>query len=445
MTATPAPGRRAARTMQVGLDLLALMLAALVVWRGEGAAPLGIAFALVHVVGRLALGPVVTVGGHAQATENHRAAGTDRPPRTPRPWAQLAWVGVLTALAIAAGVLSVEGIWLAFPVFLLQLHVLPAAAGIVAVALTTVVTVTIGVLRHGSGVGGVLGPVLGAAVCVGVVLGVRAVLAEAEQRRELLEDLVAARQVLAERERAAAVTAERQRLAREIHDSLAQGLASIELVLRAADGALAAGDTNRATDLVDTARTAARDNLAEARAFVRDLPSPLVDTGLHDAVTRLGEQTSRGSGVRVDVTVTGDERPLPGVVEQALWRVAQQALANAVEHAEATRAHVTLTYLGDSVALDVVDDGSGFDPTRVLRAADPPRAFDAGELGRVPDADTKADSVDHNHDHDHDHEDADGRGTGLAGMADRLRAVGGSLTVESAPGSGTAIGAAVPL
>ncbi|MGC5616178.1 sensor histidine kinase [Georgenia sp. Z1491] len=427
------PGRRAARAMQLGLDALALVLAALVVWRGEQAAPYGLAFGVVHVVGRLALGPVV-----------HERAGA----RPVRPRAAVAWVAVLTGLALTAGFAGTEGIWLAFPVFLLQLHVLPTLAGVVAVAVTTAVTVVAGAGRDGLGVGAVLGPVLGAAVCVGVVLGVRTVLAEADQRRELLEDLVAARQVLAERERASVVAAERQRLAREIHDSLAQGLASVELVLRAADGALAAGETAKARDLVDTARTAARDNLAEARAFVRDLPSPLVGTGLHDAVARLAEQTTRAGGVRVDVTVTGDERALPGAVEQALWRVAQQALANAVEHAGASSAHVTLSYLGEAVALDVVDDGTGFDPARVRGGVrDGLRdGRHGGALGEAtsdvdPEADPDPAAV----------PDAGpaaaprGRGTGLDGMHERLRAVGGTLTVESAPSSGTAVGAVVPL
>ncbi|WP_248259065.1 sensor histidine kinase [Georgenia sp. EYE_87] len=388
MTALPS-ARGAARAMQAGVDALVVVLCVLVAAGGGVPAALGAAFAFVYAVGRFALGGVV----------RSEARPAVRP-------AVLGWAGLLTALAVAAALAAPAGLWLAFPVFLVQLHVLPAVAGVVAVAATTAVTVAVGTSRTGASAGAVLGPVIGAAVCVGVVLGVRAVIAEAEERRLLLQDLVEARSVLAERERADAVVAERERLAREIHDTLAQGLTSIELVLRAADVALAGGDLARARDLVATARTAAAENLAEARAFVRGLPSPLVRAGLADALTTLAARTTERTGLAVDVRTSGDVHPLPEQVEQALWRVAQQALANTAEHAGARRATVTLSYLGDAVALDVVDDGRGFDPA----------------AGR-----------------------AAGRGRGLAGMSARVEELGGTLHVESTTGAGTAVAAEVPV
>lgn len=375
--------------MQAGVDALVVVLCLLVAVGGGAATALGAAFALVYAAGRLALGGVVR--------------GDVRPDGRPT---VLVWAGLLTALAVAAALAAPAGLWLAFPVFLVQLHVLPAAAGVLAVAATTAVTVAVGASRAGPSAGAVLGPVIGAGVCVGVVLGVRTVIAEAEQRRLLLQDLVEARSVLAERERADAVVAERERLAREIHDTLAQGLTSIELVLRAADVALAAADVPRARDLVATARSASAENLAEARAFVRGLPSPLVRAGLGDALAGLAARTAERTGLAVDVRTSGDARPLPEQVEQALWRVAQQALANTAEHAAARRATVTLSYLGDAVALDVVDDGHGFDPA----------------AGRGPD-----------------------RGRGLAGMSSRVAELGGTLHVESVAGEGTAVAAEVPL
>jgi len=384
--------------MQAGVDLLVVVLCTLVAFGGGAATAVGLGFALVHAAGRTALGGVV----RSDARPDRRVAA-------------LVWAGLLTALAVAAAVVSPAGVWLAFPVFLVQLHVLPAVPGVLAVAATTAVTVATGAWRAGPSAGAVLGPVIGAGVCVGVVLGVRAVIAEAEERRTLLQDLVEARDVLAERERADAVVAERERLAREIHDTLAQGFTSIELMLRAADVALEAGDVSRARELVATARATSAENLAEARAFVRDLPSPSVRAGLADALARLATQTAGRTGLSVEVRTSGEARPLPLRVEQALWRVAQQALANTAEHAGARRATVTLSYLGDAVVLDVVDDGHGFDPSV------------AAVRGRTEGGSPS------------------GRGKGLRGMSARVAELGGTLHVESVPGAGTAVAAEVPL
>ncbi|MEU6151597.1 sensor histidine kinase [Actinosynnema sp. NPDC047251] len=179
----------------------------------------------------------------------------------------------------------------------------------------------------------------------------------------------------------AGVLAERQRLGREIHDTLAQGLSSITLLLEL-------GDTRRAADV-------AKENLAEARRFVRDL-SPLQGRSLEDALRGLCDR----------VEVHGEPYPLTVPTEVALLRVAQGALANVREHAEAHTVVVTLSYLGDAVTLDVCDDGRGFDP----------RAVTPGE----------------------------GRGFGLASIRSRVAELGGTLSVESAPGEGTALGVTVP-
>ncbi|MGO1174130.1 MAG: sensor histidine kinase, partial [Actinomycetaceae bacterium] len=118
--------------------------------------------------------------------------------------------------------------------------------------------------------------------------------------------------------------------------------------------------------------------------------------------------------LEVTVDVTGEARALPSNVEQTLWRVAQQALANAVEHVAASRVALTLGYLGDTVTLDVVDDGVGLAPGVRERQRE-------------------------------DVAPGSGRGNGLPGMTDRVRAVGGTLSLESTPGSGTAVAVAVPL
>jgi signal transduction histidine kinase len=195
--------------------------------------------------------------------------------------------------------------------------------------------------------------------------------------------------------REAGVLDERQRLAREIHDTLAQGLAGIITQLQAAER------TGGRTHL-DAAARLARESLSEARRSVRALrPEPLEDTRLADAVRELADTWSRDSGVATAVSTEGTPRLVTADQEVALFRVAQEALANVAKHANASRVGLTLSYLDDQVVLDVRDDGSGL-------AADQEGGF------------------------------------GLTVMRQRMTGVGGRLAIESEPGAGTAISASVP-
>ncbi|WP_079144750.1 sensor histidine kinase [Streptomyces agglomeratus] len=323
----------------------------------------------------------------------------DRSPRTAAGWLGalgLAWLILLS--------LSPDGLWAAFPLYFLQLHLLPTRWGLGAVAATAAAAIG-GFVLHGQTVtpGTFIGPLLGAAVAVATVLGYQALYRESERRRELIDELLATREDLAAAERTAGTLAERERLAREIHDTLAQGLSSIQLLLRAAERTLPVGDPAAAH--VRQAREAARDNLAEARRFVRALPPPdLEHASLPAALERLCASTP-GPAVRFGVSGTPVRLPTP--YEVALLRVAQSALANTVRHAGAARAEITLSFMETSVALDVVDDGAGFDPL----APPPPR----------------------------------GGGFGLPAMRSRARSLGGTLSVESAPGRGTAVAITLPL
>ncbi|MFI7100995.1 sensor histidine kinase [Streptomyces sp. NPDC050161] len=323
------------------------------------------------------------------------------------------WLGAVAVVWMVLLALTQDGIWLAFPFFFVQLHLLPPRWALPAVAGTTAVAIA-GFARHTHtlNVGTVIGPVLGAAVAVAVVLGYQALYRESEQRRRLIEELTAARSDLAAAEHAAGVLAERERLAREIHDTLAQGLSSIQLLLRAAERALPQrADT--ALGHVRHARTTAVDNLAEARRFVRELSPPDLEAGsLPAALERLCATTARASGLAVHCQVSGVPTELPTPHEVALLRIAQSALANTVRHAGARRAELTLSYMETEVALDVVDDGAGFAP------------------GDVPPAGSAA---------------ATGAGFGLAAMRARARALHGTLAVESAPGEGTAVAVTLPV
>jgi signal transduction histidine kinase len=191
-------------------------------------------------------------------------------------------------------------------------------------------------------------------------------------------------------------------MAREIHDTLAQGLTGIITQLQAAEQAdrQHAGwrrHVRAATDL-------ARESLTEARRSVDALrPASLENAGLGDALATVGERWSSLHGIPVQVTTTGTAQPLAKQAEFVLLRTAQEALANVAKHARASRVGLTLSYLPGEVALDVRDDGRGFDP-----AATPDGGF------------------------------------GLVAMRQRVQDQAGLLLIESEPGAGTAISARLP-
>ncbi|MBD0839453.1 sensor histidine kinase [Streptomyces sp. TRM68416] len=320
------------------------------------------------------------------------------------------WLAAVGAVWLALLALTADGVWLAFPLYFLQLHLLPRRAALPAVAATALAAITAYAAHQGSfGPAMAIGPALGAAVAIAVVWGYQALYRESEHRRRLIEELTTTRADLAHAQHTAGVLAERERLAREIHDTLAQGLSSIQLLLRAAERALP-DRPDVAARHVEQARQAAADDLAEARRFVAALTPPALDgTTLPDALARLCATTSTRHRLTARFHLSGDPAPLPTAHEVALLRIAQSALANTVRHAHATTAEITLRYDGDHAVLDIVDDGTGFDPDR------PPPP------------------------------DPENGGFGLAAMRARLQALGGTLTVASAPGRGTVLAARLPL
>ncbi|GAB3350312.1 sensor histidine kinase [Modestobacter lapidis] len=339
--------------------------------------------------------------------------GTALPPVRRSSAAAAGWLTVLGAGWLVLLYWTPDGIWLAFPLFFLQLHLLPTRWGLTAVVTTTVAAIA-GFAWHQDGLTApmVVGPVLGAAVAVATVLGYQTLYRESEARRALIGELTAARADLAAAEHAGGVLAERERVAREIHDTLAQGLSSIQLLLRAAERALP-GRPDSALAHVQQAGQAAADNLAEARRFVRNWTPPGLEVAgsLPAALEALCASTAEASGLAVHATISGTPIQLPTTQETALLRIAQAACANAVQHGRPSRIALTLSYMGSDVALDVVDDGAGFDPGLVA----PP--------GQGP----------------------DGTGYGLAAMRTRAHALQGTLVVESAPGRGTAVAATLPV
>jgi signal transduction histidine kinase len=297
--------------------------------------------------------------------------------------------------------------WCAVPVAFAVLRVLPFGWAVATVVAMTVV-VTGAWLRITDGVdpAQVAGPI---AVALVTVLAYRALDLESRARQDLLDRLVEAQADLGEEQQRTGALAERTRLSREIHDSVGQGLSSINLLLQAAEQVW---DTHPAAarEHVRTAASTARYGLDEVRLVVRDLaPDDLAVDGtasaLPAALRRAAEQAA--PGMHVEVRLDGAPVPVPAEVAAALVRTARGALANVVEHAAARRVATTLTYQVDEVVLDVRDDGRGFDPGQVL-----PRGS---------------------------------RGRGLAGIRERATALGGHADIESTPGEGTTVSVRFPL
>lgn len=351
----------------------------------------------------------------------------ERPIDAPRGawWPDTTWI---LALLVPWGVLlwlTPGALWIAFPLMFLQMHVLGPHRGPLAVGLTTALAVIQGLTsRAGSDdgwIGYVLGPILGAAVAIGVVLGLEALVRESQARQRTVDELTQVRLHLAQADREHAVATERERFARDIHDTLAQSLSAIELLLRTADTAIGADDTH-ARALIAQARAATHTSLADARQLVEDLtPADLNRTTLLGALERVAARavetshdtappdTDHPEPLTVTVHTAGDPRPLPINVETALLRIAQSALANVTQHASATLARITLTIEPESVSLDIVDNGTGFDPSTL-----PPRGS-----GRA--------------------------GFGIPAIRARADELGGHLTIESTAGHGTALAVVLPV
>ncbi|MEW6156941.1 MAG: two-component regulator propeller domain-containing protein [Verrucomicrobiota bacterium] len=158
------------------------------------------------------------------------------------------------------------------------------------------------------------------------------------------------------------VLAERNRIARDLHDTLAQGFAGIAFQLEAVATKLTEAPA-QAQEHLTIALNMVRHSLAEARRTVMNLRSAALENGdLATALNESGRQILAGRPVQLDVKTQGEPRPIPAKTEENLLRIGQEAITNALKHAEATRIDVLLEYRPESVCLIVRDDGKGFDP-----------------------------------------------------------------------------------
>src|SRR2546422_542404 len=209
---------------------------------------------------------------------------------------------------------------------------------------------------------------------------------------------------LSAQSRQSAVMAERNRMARDIHDTLAQGFTGVIVQLEAAGEAMSQSRTARVSDHLNQAGELARESLREARRSVQALrPQALEGKQLSEALKDLIEKMTRGTTVHSKFALQGKRRKLPPEWETNLLRIGQEVLTNVIRHAQASEFKVLLVFDSGEIRLELRDNGCGFNPQRK-------------------------------------HE-----GFGLQGMRERAEGMGGRLTIQSAAGKGTGISIVLPL
>lgn len=247
---------------------------------------------------------------------------------------------------------------------------------------------------------------LGTSLMLG--LWIAKVINQSQDRADLVAELEAARDQLAAAHHATGVVAERERMAREIHDTLAQGFTSIVMLAETASTQLTRGRPGLARGQLALIEDTARDNLAEARALVAAFsPAALGEGTLADAIRRLASRFTAQTGVLIDVRLEPDEDAVAALhagQQVVLLRAAQEALTNVRKHARASRVRIVLSARAhEEAAIEVRDDGAGFEALVPLHA-----------------------------------------GFGLAGMRGRVEEAGGTVTVDSELGRGTLVSVRVP-
>ena len=211
-------------------------------------------------------------------------------------------------------------------------------------------------------------------------------------------------QDLIEQQREAAILKERTRMARDIHDTLAQGFTGVIVQMEAAEEALLEEDSEHAIGHVHRARELARESLREARRSVHALrPQALEKAPFADALEAIIKNTAAGTALRTEFRITGKPRELAPLVEENLLHIGQEALTNSLKHAHATKFQAQLSFNPDAVYLELQDNGDGFN------------------VGN-----------------------SNGGGFGLIGMKERAEQIGATVDVSSKPGAGTSIVAVSP-
>ena len=307
------------------------------------------------------------------------------------------WIVALTASSVAVAAVPA--------IYPLVFASLPLPAALVVTTVVNVVPLGLALLFYGTRWPDL--PLAVAFTLVGLiaapVIGITIMTSTNQRTRlaELVTELASTRAESARLSREAGAAAERERLAREIHDTLAQGFTSIVALAQAVEPELET-DTAAPKRHVELIRSTARENLAEARAMVAELtPTALHGDSLPAAIQRQCDRLSAESGIAATMRVDGELPPLGMAIEVVLLRAAQEAFANIRKHSQANMVTVALSPVECGVRLSVADNGIGL-------------------------VDEHAD------------------GFGLRGMCARATQVGGSMSVTPTPGGGTTVTVEVP-
>jgi signal transduction histidine kinase len=320
-------------------------------------------------------------------------------------WRTFVFVGVavgLWVLAMSASPVALAAVPAIYP---LVFATLPLGAALIVTTAINLIPVTLVVL--GQGVRSPNMPMVIAITLIGVVtapvIGTTIMKSMRQRQRlaALVAELAASRAESARLSREAGAAAERERLAREIHDTLAQGFTSIVALAQAIEPELDS-DTAAAKRHVELIRSTARENLAEARAMVAELtPTALHDGSLPAAIQRQCDRFSAESGISATIRVDSELPPLGMATDVALLRTTQEAFANIRKHSQASTVTVALSPVDRGVRLSIADNGIGL-------------------------ADQHTD------------------GFGLRGMRARATQVGGTMTLAPTAGGGTTVTVEVP-
>lgn len=429
------------RTLRVGLHVMFAVLLGLGLVRAffpaDGLATLAMPHRLITIILAAVLALVYVLGTsqeyrwHRHEAVSSRNAAASHGPSTVSKTVVRGWLATITALWLLLLLFSPSFVWLAFPLMFLYLHLLGVVAGVIAVVLLWAATWLLpwwdAVRVTGPQppeLATILGPGIGAVLAVLISAAYRHLLAQAVYHQRVAVALQAAQADLAATEHRAGQLEERERLAREIHDTLAQGFSSIVLLTRAARQHPELPETTQQTlgIMEETAAT----NLTEARRFVQHLSASDPETALTTALEQLSTRYETGLALRnqplaIRLRWEGETpaTELPETVTSAVLRAAQVGLGNVAAHAQATQVVITVGIWQQELTVDIHDDGIGFTV---------PDTF----LPRFTDTATAPDASEHT-------------GYGLYGLEQRLTTLNGTLTVESAPGEGTVLAARIPL
>ncbi|MDA3147965.1 sensor histidine kinase [Leucobacter sp. UCMA 4100] len=397
------PSARTVRAMELGQHGMALLLTAVGVMRAvQTGTPVGWALAA-----GFTLLAWHAAGGFLPSGDAGRA---------PLTW----WLVSFALVWVATVALSPEFVWLAFLLWLLAGHLFSLGAALTFSACILVVTIGAPLAHDGTiSLASIVGPLVGGTFALGISRGYLQLLHDAEERERLVRTLTEAQREmaslqdeLAQAQRESGAIAERTRISRDLHDTVAQSLSSVKLIAHAAGDPL--NETSGTAKALGQIEALASESLADVRRIVAALsPAELEQGALPSALRRMLDRLAEEADLATQLAIDGSLPALPPETEIALLRTAQSALANVRQHAQASHVVVSLIDASDTVRLDIIDDGRGFDHDLWAARDQEPHGSAAS--------------------------------FGLRFMRTRLRELGGGLEIESMPGEGTALSAFLPM